>query len=122
MGFINDEQDIAALASQVVEGGAKLRQETGKTESGYDLESEQDFVVEGGDAEMWVGQVDQGIKVAVEGLCKGTNGSGFAGTNVSGNERGEMILEGEGEAALDLAVAVRGKKILGGDGFGKGCL
>ena len=32
VGFVDDEQDIAALASEVVKGGAQLRQETSETE------------------------------------------------------------------------------------------
>jgi hypothetical protein len=53
--FIDDEEDVAALAGQVVEGRAELREETHKTKGRFDLESEQELTVECGDAEMGVG-------------------------------------------------------------------
>jgi hypothetical protein len=96
-----------------------LGQETGEAESGFDLEGEEDFAVESRDAEMGVREIDQGIEVAVERLGKSTNGGRLASADIASNEGGEMVLEGEGQATLDLAVAVRGIKILGGDGLGE---
>ena len=88
MCFVNDEQDIAALASQVVEGGTKLREKAHKAESRLNLKCEENFAVEGGDAEVRIGQVDQRVEVAVEGLCKGAHSGGLSGTDVAGNEMG----------------------------------
>jgi len=53
--FIDDKEDIAALACQVVEGRAELREETHKAKSGFNLQGEEDFAVECGDAEVGVG-------------------------------------------------------------------
>jgi len=122
MCFVDDEQDIAALASEVVESGAKLREEAHKAESRLNLKSEEDFAVEGGDAEMRVRQVDQCVEITVEGLCKSTDSGGFSSADIASNERGETSLQGKGETSLDLAVTLRGKEILGGDRFGKGRL
>jgi len=104
VGFIDDEEDVAALASQVVEGGAELWEKAHKTKSRFDLESEEDFAVEARDAEMRVGEIDHGVEVVVEGLGKGTNGSGFPGSDVAGEESGKTVLQGKGEASLDLAM------------------
>jgi hypothetical protein len=102
--FIDDEQDVATLACQVVECGAELREETHKAESGFDLQSEEDFTVEGGDAKVRIGEVDDGVQIAVESLSEGTNGGGFAGADIAGDEGCETVLEREGEAALDFTV------------------
>jgi hypothetical protein len=40
MGLIDDEEDGAALASQIGEGSVELREETGEAEGGLDLEGE----------------------------------------------------------------------------------
>lgn len=71
VGLVEDEQEIAALAGQVGQGGAKLGQEAIEGVSGFDLEGEQDLAVEGGDLEIGVGQVSDGIEVAVEGVDEG---------------------------------------------------
>ena len=113
VGFVDDEEDVAALAGQVVEGGAELWEEAHKAEGGLDLEGEEDFAVEGGDAEVGIGEIDDGVEVAVEGLGKGADGGGLAGADIAGEEGGETFLEGKGEAALDLAVAAGGKEVLG---------
>jgi hypothetical protein len=122
MGFVDDEQDIAALACQVMERGTELWEKAHKAESRLNLEGEEDFAVECGDTEVRVGQVDQGVEVAVESLGKGADSGRLAGADVAGNESGETALQGEGQATLDFAVTTRGIKVLGGDGFGKGGL
>jgi hypothetical protein len=104
--FIDDEEDVAALACQVVESGAELGQETYKAEGGFDLQGEEDFAVECGDAEVRIGEINNGVQVAVESLSEGTHGGRFAGTDIAGDEGSETVLEGEGEAALDFTVAV----------------
>jgi hypothetical protein len=120
MSFIDDEEDVAALAGQVVEGRAELWEETHKAESGLNLESEQDLTVECRDTQVRIGEIDHGIEVAVEGLSEGAHGGRFAGADVAGDESGETVLEGEGQAALYLTVAARGIEVLGGDRLGKG--
>ena len=119
VGFVDDEQDVAALAGQVVEGGAELREEAHKAEGRLDLEGEEDLAVEGGDAQVGIGEIDDGVEVAVEGLGEGADGGGFAGADVAGDESGETLLEGKGEAALDLAVAAGRDRGSGGDGLGE---
>jgi hypothetical protein len=122
VGFIDDEEDVAALAGQVVESGAELGEETHKAESGLNLQGEEDFAIKGGDAEVGVREVDDGIEIAVESLGEGADGGGFAGADVAGDESGETVLEGEGQAALDFTVTARGIEVLGGDRFGEGCV
>jgi hypothetical protein len=95
MGFIDDEQDVAALASQVMQCGAKLRQETHKAKGWFDLEGEEDFAIEGGDAQVGVGKIDDSIEVVVEGLGESADSSGLAGAHVAGEEGGETVLESE---------------------------
>jgi hypothetical protein len=105
--FVDDEQDVAALAGQVVERGAELWEETHKAKGRFDLEGKKDFAVEGRDSKVRIGEIDDGIEVVVEGLGKGTDGGGFAGADVAGEESREALLEGKGQAALDLAVPAR---------------
>jgi hypothetical protein len=118
--LIDDEEDVAALAGQVVEGGAELWKETHKAESRLNLESEKDLTVECGDAKVRIGEIDHGIEVAVKGLSESAHGGRFAGADVAGDECGETVLEGEGQAALDFTVTARGIEVLGGDRLGKG--
>jgi hypothetical protein len=94
--FIDDEQDVAALASQVVERGAELREETHKAKGRFYLESEEDFAVKGSDAKVRVGKIDDGVEIVVESLCKGTDGGGFARADVAGEEGRKALLEGKG--------------------------
>jgi hypothetical protein len=49
-----------------------LRQQAGEAESGLGLEGEQDLMVEGGGGEVGIGEVDDGVEVAVEGVGEGT--------------------------------------------------
>jgi len=120
MGFVDDEEDEAALAGEVGEGRAELGEEAGETKGGLDLEGEEDLTVEGGDGEVGIGEVDDGVEVVVEGVGEGTQGGGLAGTDVTGDESGETLLKGESEAALDFAVTARGVKVFAGDGSGEG--
>ena len=75
MGLVDDEEGEAAFAGAVGEGGAKLREETGEAEGRLGLQGKQDLVVKGGDGEVGVGEVDDGVDVAVEGVGKGAEGS-----------------------------------------------
>jgi hypothetical protein len=92
MSFVDDEQDVAALASQFVERGAELGQEAHKAKSRLDLEGEEDFAIEGRDAQVGVGQVDDSIEVTVEAVGKGAGGGRLAGAHVSGDEGWETVL------------------------------
>jgi hypothetical protein len=120
MGLVDDEEDEAAFAGQVGEGGAELGKETGKAKGWFDLEGEEELAVEGGDGEMRIGEIDNGEEVGVEGVGKGAKGSGLAGADVAGDEGRETFLESEGEAALDLAVGAGGEEVSAGDGLGEG--
>jgi hypothetical protein len=84
-----------------------------------DLQANQDLAIEGRDREVGVGEIDDAINVAVEGVGEGAESGGLAGADVTGDEGREALLEGEGEAALDLLMAAGGVEVLGGDGFGE---
>jgi hypothetical protein len=55
MGLVDDEEHVAALVFQVTEGGTELGQEAHEAEGGLDLEGEEDFALEGADAQVGVG-------------------------------------------------------------------
>ena len=74
MGLVDEEENIAAFARQVLEGGPELGQEAQEAKSRFDLQGEEDFAVEGTDAEMGLGQIDDGIDVAVQGPGEGAGG------------------------------------------------
>jgi hypothetical protein len=119
VGFVDNEQDVSALAGQVVKRGAELREEAHKAESGFGVEGEEDFAVEGSDAKVGVGKIDDGVEIVVERLGKGTDGSRFASPDVAGEEGREALLEGKGQAALDLAVTTGSVEVLAADRFGE---
>jgi hypothetical protein len=119
MGFVDDREHETSLAGEIGESGTELRQELGKGVGRLGLESEKDLAIEGGDGEMRVGEVDDGVEVVVERMDESAEGSGLAGTDVAGDESREALLEGEREAALDFAVAARGEKVWAGDGPGE---
>jgi hypothetical protein len=104
MSFVDDEENETALAGQVVEGGAELRQEAHETEGWFDLESEEDLTVEGRDAQVGIGEVDDGIEIAVEGLSESTDSGGLTSADVAGKEGRKAFLEGESQTALSFAV------------------
>jgi len=119
VSLVDDEEGESALAVEVGESSAKLGEETGKAEGRLGLEGEQDLMVEGGGRQVRIGEIDDGIEVAVEGVGKGAEGSGLASADIAGDESGEALLESEREAALDFTVAARGVKVLAGDGPGE---
>ena len=86
VGFVDDEEDVATLAGQILKGGAELGQEAHEAKSGLDLKGEEDFAVEGGNGEVGVGQVDDGVDVVVQGLGEGAGGGRFAGADVADEE------------------------------------
>ena len=120
VGLVNDEEDGAAFASHVGEGGAELGQEMEEVVGGFGLQSKEDLAIEGGDGEVRVGKIDEGKEIAVERVSKGAQSSGLTGTDVAGDESRETFLQGKGEATLDFTVVTRGEKVLAGDGFGEG--
>jgi hypothetical protein len=119
MGLVDDEQDVAAFAGQVEEGDLELGEEAREGEGGFDLQGEEDLAVEGGDFEEGVGQINQGIEVAVEGVGKGADGGRFAAADVAGDEGGQPFLEGESQPSLDFLVAASGEEVLARDGAGE---
>ena len=72
--------------------------------------------VEGGGLEIGIGQVDEGMEVAVQGMGKGAQGGGFAGADIAGDEGGQPFLEGKSQPTLNFLVAAGRKEVLGGDG------
>jgi hypothetical protein len=76
-------------------------------------------MIEGGDGEMGVGKVNDGVEVAVEGVGESAQGGGLAGADITGDEGRKMLLESEGEAALDFLVTAGGEEVLTGDGLGE---
>jgi hypothetical protein len=119
MGFVDDEEDEAALAGEVGEGDTELREEAREAKGRFDLEGQENLAIEGGDGEVGVGEVDDGVDIGVEGVGEGADGGGLAGADVPGDESGEALLEGEGEAALDFLVTARGEQVAAGDGLGE---
>jgi hypothetical protein len=111
---------LSALASQIGEGSAELGEETGKAEGRLGLEGEQDLMVEGGGRQVWIGEVDDSVEVAVEGVGESAQGGGLAGTDIAGDKGRETFLEGKGKAALDLLVAARREEIRAGYGLAEG--
>lgn len=119
MSLVKDEQEITTLAGEVRESSVELRQEAVEGISGFDLESQEDLTVKGGDLEAGVGQVGEGIEVAVERMDESAQGGGFAGSDLAGDESGQTFLKGKGQAALDFLVASAGEEIGGGNGTAK---
>jgi hypothetical protein len=117
VSLVDDEESVAALAGEVGEGSAELREETGEAESRLGLEGEEDLAVEGGDGEVGVGEADDGVEIVVERVSKGAEGGGLAGADVAGDESGETLLEGKDEACLDLLVAARREQVRAGNGL-----
>ena len=111
MSLVDDEEGEAAFAGQVGEGSAELREEAGKAEGRISLQGQQDLVVEGGDGEMRVGEVDDSIEILVEGMGEGTESCRLAGADVAGDESGETLVEGKREAALDFLMTTGGKEV-----------
>jgi hypothetical protein len=114
MGLVDDEQRVTALASQVVERGAELGKQAGEAERRFDLQGQEDLMIEGDDAQVRVGEIDDGVEVAVEGMSESADGSGFAGTDVAGDEGGETLLKGKGQATLNFTMAAGRKEVFGG--------
>jgi hypothetical protein len=119
VSFVDDEKSEAALAGEVREGSAELGEETGEAEGRLGLEGEQDLMVEGRGRQVRIGEVDDGVEVAVEGVGEGAQSGRLAGADVAGDEGRETFLEGKGKAALDLLVATRGKEVWARDGLGE---
>jgi hypothetical protein len=117
--FVDNEKDVTALASQVVERGAELGEETHKAKGWFYLESEEDFPVEGCDAKVRVGEIDYGVEIVVERLGKGTDGGRFSSPNIAGEEGRKALLEGKGQAALGLTVTMGSVEVLAVDRFGE---
>ena len=121
MGLIDDEEDVAALAGQLVDGGVELGEETAEAESGLGLEANQDLLIESGDGKVGVGEIDYVIEIAVQGMGEGAQGRGLAGAHVTGDEGRELVQQGNLEAPLHLLMAAGGVESVGGHGLGKGC-
>jgi len=119
MRFVDDQEYETTPAVEVREGGAKLGEETDEAKGRFGLESEQGLMVESGGRQVGVGEVDNGIDIRVERVGKGAESGRLASADVAGDEGGVTLLEGEREAALDLAVAAGGVKVLAGDGSGE---
>jgi len=119
MGFVDDQEHKTPPAVEVREGGAKLGEETDEAKGRFGLESEQGLMVESGGRQVRIGEVDDGVDIRVEGVGKGAESGGLASADIAGDEGREVLLEGEGEAALDFAVATRRVKVLAGDGPGE---
>ena len=79
-----------------------MGEEASEAESRFGLEGEQDLMVESSGRQMRIGEVNDGIEIAVEGVGEGAKGSGFAGADIASDESGETLLKSEGQAALDL--------------------
>jgi hypothetical protein len=58
----------------------------------------------------------------VEGLDKGANGGGFAGTDLTGDEGGQALLQGISQAALNFLMTAGGEELVRRDGPAEGGL
>jgi hypothetical protein len=74
MGFIDDEEGEAVFAGEGVEGIAELGEEAGESVGGFKLKREEDLGVEGGDVEVGVGEIDEGVEGLVEGMDESAQG------------------------------------------------
>jgi hypothetical protein len=119
MCFVDDEEDVAALARQVGEGSVELREEPKEAKGRLCVKLEENLAVEGDDGEVRIGEVNDGIDVEVEGVGKGAQGSRFPGANIAGDQSREALLESEGQTALNFAVTTRGIEVLAVDRFGE---
>lgn len=115
MSFVDDQDDGAALAGELFEGGLELGQELGEEKGGFDLQGQQDLAVKSGHFEVGIGEIDGGEKFGIKGLDKGAQSGGFAGTNIAGDQSGELFLEGESEPALDFLMAGGKEELLQGE-------
>jgi hypothetical protein len=120
VSLVDDEEDEATFAGQVREGGAELGEETGEAEGWFCLEGEQYLMVESRGRQMRIGEVNDGVEVAVERVSEGAQSGGFTGADVAGDESGETFLEGKGKATLDLLVTARGEEIGSRNRFAEG--
>lgn len=116
MSLVNDEEGEAIFASQGEESLPKLGQQAVKGMGRLKLEGQEDVGIQGGDIEAGIGQVNEGMEGMVKGLDKGADGRGFAGTDFTGNEGGQALLQGISQAALNLLMPVGGKELTGRNG------
>jgi hypothetical protein len=119
MSFVDDEEDETTSARQVRKGSVELREKTEEAEGGLGLELEEDLTVKGDDSEVRIGEIDDGIDVAVEGVGKGAESSRLASADITGDQRRETLLQGEGQAALSFAVTARRIEVIAVNRFGE---
>ena len=74
VGFVDDEQHEAALARQLEQGLAELRQETAEGVGRFNLQSPQDLGIERSWLEVGIGQINAGMESGVQGMGKGAQG------------------------------------------------
>lgn len=122
VSFIDDEQDEAPFASELLEGVAELGLETAEGISRFNFESQQDLSIEAGRIEVGIGQVDEGMEVAVKRVSKGAQGGRFAGANVAGDQGRQAFLERKSQTALNFLMPSSGEEILGGNRAAEGGL
>jgi hypothetical protein len=115
VGLIDNDDGLTGVLGEVGQGSAQAFAEAARVESGADVEGGEEMSEEGLDGEIGVGDVSGEVKVRVQGLDKGAHGSGLAGADVAGDEGGEAVLEGEGEASLNLLMGGRGEEVARGE-------
>jgi hypothetical protein len=116
VGLVNDEEGETIFASQGLQGFLELGEQAVKGMGRFTLEGQEDVGIQSGDIEAGVGQVNQGMEGAVKGLDKGANGGGFAGPDLAGDEGGQALLQGVGQAALNFLVPAGGEELVRRDG------
>lgn len=116
MGLVNDEEGETIFAGQGLESLLELGEQAVKGMGRFKLEGQEDVGIQGSDIEAGVGQINQGMEGAVKGLDKGANGGGFAGVDLAGDEGGQTLLQGVGQAALNFLVPAGGEELMGRDG------
>ena len=123
MSLVDDENSVAALAGEVGEGSAELREETSKAKGGFSLESEKDLTIESSDGEMGVGEVDDGVEIAVEGVGEGAEGRMYSSAwtlpvpTSPVMRAGRRSWRAKARRPLDLLMATRREEIRARDRF-----
>ena len=121
MGFVADEHDPAvpfgSLGGEEVGG---LGHQLGFEVAGLGAEGAHDGDVEAAGAEGGVGDVDDLVAGAVQGVDGGAHGHGLAGADVAGDDPEGGLDDTEVDAGDGLGVGLSGEEVLGGDRLAEG--
>lgn len=120
MRLVDDDQGMAAALDKVREGVVETFAESTRVERGADVPGGEDVSEKSLDGDVGIGQVGGEVEIGVEGLDERSDGGRFTCSNIAGDERREVILDGEGETGLDLLVRGGGEEVAHGQRLVKG--